>query len=166
MPGNNRNRRNNRNRKKRKQYGFYFDYTLLFVLVFIVGFGLTMIYSTSSYTAQIEEGDPEFYFRKQLIFTIIGFALMIVETKIYRRTSLHVPFKDSSWNYKKWSYQMDKDSGFGTIPACGACKDWNDCHDCTSYSESRAEHKEIQDCYSDMYNSRFCTGTACLCAVF
>lgn len=39
MPGNNRNRRNNRNRKKRKQYGFYFDYTLLFVLVFIVGFG-------------------------------------------------------------------------------------------------------------------------------
>ena len=41
-----------------------------------------MIYSTSSYTAQIEEGDPEFYFRKQLIFTIIGFALMIVETKI------------------------------------------------------------------------------------
>ena len=139
MPGNNRNRRNNRNRKKRKQYGFYFDYTLLFVLVFIVGFGLTMIYSTSSYTAQIEEGDPEFYFRKQLIFTIIGFALMIVETKIldyhylkklgcniYRRTSLHVPFKDSSWNYKKWSYQMDKDSGFGTISACGACKDWND----------------------------------------
>ena len=55
MPGNNRNRRNNRNRKKRKQYGFYFDYTLLFVLVFIVGFGLTMIYSTSSYTAQIED---------------------------------------------------------------------------------------------------------------
>ena len=45
MPGNNRNRRNNRNKKKRKQYGFYFDYTLLFVLVFIVGFGLTMIYS-------------------------------------------------------------------------------------------------------------------------
>ena len=82
MPGNNRNRRNNRNRKKRKQYGFYFDYTLLFVLVFIVGFGLTMIYSTSSYTAQIEEGDPEFYFRKQLIFTIKGFDLMIVETKI------------------------------------------------------------------------------------
>ena len=38
--------------------------------------------------------------------------------------------------------------------------------DCTSYSESRAEHKEIQDCYSDMYNIRFCTGTACLCAVF
>ena len=54
------------------------DFTLItlffFVLVFIVGFGLTMIYSTSSYTAQIEEGDPEFYFRKQLIFTIIGFA--------------------------------------------------------------------------------------------
>ena len=57
MPGNNRNRRNNRNRKKRKQYGFYFDYTLLFVLVFIVGFGLTMIYSTSSYTCLLYTSD-------------------------------------------------------------------------------------------------------------
>ena len=39
MPGNNRNNKNRRTRKKEKQYGFYFDYTLLFVLVFIVGFG-------------------------------------------------------------------------------------------------------------------------------
>ena len=83
MPGNNRNNKNRRNRKKGKQYGFYFDYTLLFVLVFIVGFGLTMIYSTSSYTAQIEEGDPEFYFRKQLIFTILGLVVMALETKFF-----------------------------------------------------------------------------------
>ena len=83
MPGNNRNNKNRRTRKKEKQYGFYFDYTLLFVLVFIVGFGLTMIYSTSSYTAQIEEGDPEFYFRKQLIFTILGLIVMAFETKFF-----------------------------------------------------------------------------------
>lgn len=72
-----------RNRNNRKKYGFYFDYSLLFVLVFVVGFGLTMIYSTSSYTAQIEEGDPEFYFRRQLIFTIIGFVIMVLETKFF-----------------------------------------------------------------------------------
>lgn len=72
-----------RNRNNRKKYGFYFDYSLLFVLVFVVGFGLTMIYSTSSYTAQIEEGDPEFYFRRQLIFTIIGFVIMVFETKFF-----------------------------------------------------------------------------------
>ena len=49
-------------RRKRKN-GFYFDYSLLFVLIFIVGFGLTMIYSTSSYTAQINYGNPEYYFK-------------------------------------------------------------------------------------------------------
>ena len=48
MPGNNRNRRNNRNRKKRKQNGFYFDYTHLFVILFIVYLGLKMIYIKSS----------------------------------------------------------------------------------------------------------------------
>ena len=48
MPGNNRNNKNRRTRKKEKQYGFYFDYTLLFVLVFIVGFGLTSFISGNS----------------------------------------------------------------------------------------------------------------------
>ena len=46
--------------KKKRKNGFYFDYSLLFVLIFIVGFGLTMVYSTSSYTAQINKGDPEY----------------------------------------------------------------------------------------------------------
>ena len=32
----------------------YFDYTLLFVIIFLVCFGLVMLYSTSSYNAQIE----------------------------------------------------------------------------------------------------------------
>ena len=62
-------------RRKRKN-GFYFDYSLLFVLIFIVGFGLTMIYSTSSYTAQINYGNPEYYFKRQLIFDLLGFVCM------------------------------------------------------------------------------------------
>ena len=41
----------------------YFDYSLLFVIIFIVGFGLVMIYSTSSYTAQMEYGSSEYYFK-------------------------------------------------------------------------------------------------------
>ena len=48
----------------------YFDYSLLFVIIFIVGFGLVMIYSTSSYTAQMEYGSSEYYFKKQLIFEV------------------------------------------------------------------------------------------------
>ena len=29
-------------KKKKRKNGFYFDYSLLFVLIFIVGFGLTI----------------------------------------------------------------------------------------------------------------------------
>ncbi|MDO5382306.1 MAG: FtsW/RodA/SpoVE family cell cycle protein [Eubacteriales bacterium] len=70
-------------KKNRKDTGFYFDYSLLFVLIFIVGFGLTMIYSTSSYTAQIEQGDPEYYFKRQLIFTILGMAAMFFIARFF-----------------------------------------------------------------------------------
>lgn len=70
-------------KKKRKETGFYFDYSLLFVLIFIVGFGLTMIYSTSSYTAQIELGDPEYYFKRQLMFTILGMAAMFFIARFF-----------------------------------------------------------------------------------
>ena len=56
----------------------YFDYSLLFVIIFIVGFGLVMIYSTSSYTAQMEHGSSEYYFKKQLIFDVLGFIMMYI----------------------------------------------------------------------------------------
>ena len=62
-------------KKKKRKNGFYFDYSLLFVLIFIVGFGLTMIYSTSSYTAQINYGNPEYYFKRQLIFDLLGLCV-------------------------------------------------------------------------------------------
>ena len=65
-------------KKKKRKNGFYFDYSLLFVLIFIVGFGLTMVYSTSAYTAQINYGDPEYYFKKQLIFDLGGLLIMLL----------------------------------------------------------------------------------------
>ena len=61
--------------KKKRKNGFYFDYSLLFVLIFIVGFGLTMVYSTSSYTAQINKGDPEYYFKSSLLLIYLGLLL-------------------------------------------------------------------------------------------
>lgn len=56
----------------------YFDYSLLFVIIFIVGLGLIMIYSTSSYTAQMDYGSSEYYFSKQLLFDALGFVAMYV----------------------------------------------------------------------------------------
>lgn len=62
-------------RKKLKRI-FHFDYTLVFCLFLIIGFGLIMIYSSSSYTANVEHGDPSYFFNRQLIFVAIGLVLM------------------------------------------------------------------------------------------
>lgn len=73
-------------RKVKKQGKRYFDYSLLFVVIFICGFGLVMIYSTSSYTAQMNYGNSEYFFMKQLKADIIGFAAMYF---IYRFFDYH-----------------------------------------------------------------------------
>lgn len=66
-------------RKVKKMSGKrYFDYSLLFVIIFVVGLGLIMIYSTSSYTAQMKYGSSEYYFFKQLQFVILGFVAMYI----------------------------------------------------------------------------------------
>lgn len=54
----------------------YMDYTMLFIVIFLLGFGLVMLYSTSSYKANLDYGDSAWYFRKQLFATILGVAAM------------------------------------------------------------------------------------------
>jgi cell division protein FtsW len=62
--------------KKKKKY--FFDYTMLFIVLFLVMFGLVMLYSTSSYEANIKFEDPAFYFRKQAVASAIGIGVMLV----------------------------------------------------------------------------------------
>lgn len=69
-------------RTRKKSVKRYFDYSLLFVTIFIAGFGLIMIYSTSSYTAQMKCGNAQYYFKKQLMFMLLGFAAMYVAYRI------------------------------------------------------------------------------------
>lgn len=59
----------------------YFDYTLLFVVIFLVCFGLVMIYSTSSYSAAIKNGDSLYYLKRQAIFAVAGFAAIFFITR-------------------------------------------------------------------------------------
>lgn len=82
--------------KKKKKNGFYFDYSLLFVLIFIIGFGLTMVYSTSSYTAQINYGNPEYYFKKQLVFDILGIVVMFIIARFF---DYHVLKRLAPWGF-------------------------------------------------------------------
>ena len=44
---------------------FYFDYTFLLVMIFLVGFGLVMVYSASYYEAMQEFNNPHYYVRKK-----------------------------------------------------------------------------------------------------
>lgn len=65
-----------------KKEVFYFDYTFLLVLIFLVGFGLIMVYSASYYEAMQATGDPAFYLKKQLAAVIIGFVGVFAAYKI------------------------------------------------------------------------------------
>ncbi len=67
--------------KKRMIEKSYFDYTFLFVLIFLVGFGLVMVYSASYYEAMQMYGDPTHYLTSQATAVAIGFAGMLV---VYR----------------------------------------------------------------------------------
>ena len=59
------------------------DYSLLFIVIFLLGFGLIMVYSTSSYESNLQfDGDSAWYLRKQLWATIVGLAAMLVVANI------------------------------------------------------------------------------------
>ena len=79
-----------RKRKPRKQFqlfvkGQYFDFPMLFIVIFLVCFGLIMIYSSSSYRANINLGDPAYYLKRQGMWAVIGlFGMMIVSTFHYK----------------------------------------------------------------------------------
>ena len=52
------------------------DYSLLFIVLFLLSFGLVMLYSTSSYEAALEYGDSAYFPKRQLVFTLFGLVLM------------------------------------------------------------------------------------------
>lgn len=58
------------------------DNSLLFIVLFLLGFGLIMVYSTSSYEANLDFGDSAFYLKKQLFATILGLVAMVVVANI------------------------------------------------------------------------------------
>ncbi len=66
---------------KRKMHSYY-DYSLLFLILFLVCFGLVMIYSTSAYNAQRLNGDPMYYVVKQGMFAGVGIVIMLIVSKI------------------------------------------------------------------------------------
>lgn len=58
------------------------DYSLLFIIIFLLCFGLVMLYSTSSYNALIKFGDSAYYLKNQIFATVLGLIVMFVAAKL------------------------------------------------------------------------------------
>lgn len=54
----------------------YFDFGLLFVVLFLLVFGMVMIYSSSSYIAEIQHSDSKFFLVRQGVAVFIGLIAM------------------------------------------------------------------------------------------
>ncbi len=60
----------------------YFDYSMLFLVIFLLGFGLVMLYSVSSYEAQSAFGDATYYLTHQIRNICFGAVAMAAMTFI------------------------------------------------------------------------------------
>lgn len=82
-------------KSKKKRAEYYFDYSLLFIVLFLVGFGLMMIYSVSSYEAYTKYGSESFFLMKQLLAVGLGLVFMAGVT--------FIPYKVYQYLYG-WGY--------------------------------------------------------------
>lgn len=72
--------------KKTRTGNKYYDYSLKFIIYFLLIFGLIILYSTSSYNGRLKTGDPAFYLKRQMLNTMLGVIGMEVISRIdYRR---------------------------------------------------------------------------------
>ena len=60
----------------------YYDYSLVAVIILLIVFGLIMLYSTSSYVAQLQYGDDMFYFGKQAAISAVSVVLALFLSRL------------------------------------------------------------------------------------
>ncbi len=75
--------RSDRGKGRKRIFHSYYDYSLLFLTLFFVGFGLIMIYSTSSFNAEREFGNPALYLTRQGAFAILGIVVMLFVSSVF-----------------------------------------------------------------------------------
>lgn len=84
--GNNRTKGGSLRRAMGKSFakGQYFDFDMLLVIVFLMCFGLVMLYSASAYEAQVDVQlqDDMYYFSKQALIGAAGFVVMFIVSRI------------------------------------------------------------------------------------
>lgn len=75
--------RSDRGKGRKRIFHSYYDFSLLFLTLFFVGFGLIMIYSTSSFNAEREFGNPAHYLTRQGAFALIGIVIMLLVSTVF-----------------------------------------------------------------------------------
>lgn len=65
-------------KKQKRKAGNYFDYSLLCVLIFLILLGFVLLYSASSYTAQVTTGDAGYYVKRQIGFTLVSCVMAVI----------------------------------------------------------------------------------------
>jgi len=78
--------RQNRTRQKKIKYC---DYSLFFLVIFLLGFGLVMLYSVSAYNSQDKFCNPLYYLKRQGLAMILGVIAMIIISKIDYHVWIH-----------------------------------------------------------------------------
>ena len=85
-----------RGKHKKNKDKTFFDYTMLFIVIFLLCFGLVMLYSVSSYEASLDFGDSAYYLKKQAQATLFGlvlmFLIMFVDYHFWRRLAIPAYF--------------------------------------------------------------------------
>lgn len=69
-------------KRTREKEKLYYDYDLLLVIIFLMCFGLVMLYSSSAYSAQVDYKNDMFFFTRQAMIGIIGFIVIFIVSKI------------------------------------------------------------------------------------
>ena len=73
----------------RSEYKNSYDLVLLFPILFLIGIGLVMLYSSSSIMAQERFGDSMYFVKRQIVFALLGLAVLIISKNLpyvlYRR---------------------------------------------------------------------------------
>ena len=163
-----------KSRARRKTKTDYYDYSLVAVIVLLTCFGLIMLYSTSSYMAQINYGSDMYFFKKQAIISVACIIMALIISRLNYRilnrfsTALYVaalvlmalvktPLGQSSHGAQRWL-----NLGPVQFPAGRACQDSSYC---LPPIYDRAYGKE-SPYLKGLYGSCCCgrrTGTGCIC---